>query len=34
LLSTAAPSYSIWKDFEEKGDLFQAAISHIAADTA
>lgn len=26
LLSTAAPSYSIWKDFEEKGDLFQKAV--------
>ncbi|PIX62033.1 hypothetical protein CO057_02720 [Candidatus Uhrbacteria bacterium CG_4_9_14_0_2_um_filter_41_50] len=23
LLSTASPSYSIWKNFEEKGDLFQ-----------
>ncbi len=23
LLSTAAPSYSCWKNFEEKGDLFQ-----------
>ncbi len=27
LLSTAAPSYSIWKDFEEKGDLFQQAVN-------
>ncbi len=26
LLSTAAPSYSVWKDFEEKGDLFQQAV--------
>lgn len=26
LLSTASPSYSIWKNFEEKGDLFKAAI--------
>jgi UDP-N-acetylmuramoylalanine--D-glutamate ligase len=26
LLSTAAPSYSIWKDFEEKGNLFQQAV--------
>lgn len=25
LLSTAAPSYLLWKDFEEKGDQFQAA---------
>lgn len=23
LLSTASPSYSLWKNFEEKGDLFQ-----------
>lgn len=23
LLSTASPSYSVWKNFEEKGDLFQ-----------
>ncbi len=27
LLSTAAPSYSVWKDFEEKGDLFQKAVA-------
>ena len=26
LLSTASPSYSIFKNFEEKGDLFQAEI--------
>ncbi len=26
LLSTAAPSYSLWHDFEEKGDLFQTAV--------
>jgi UDP-N-acetylmuramoylalanine--D-glutamate ligase len=26
LLSTASPSYSLWKDFEEKGDLFQKAV--------
>ncbi|MGH7238132.1 MAG: glutamate ligase domain-containing protein, partial [Candidatus Saccharimonadales bacterium] len=26
LLSTAAPSYSLWKDFEDKGDQFQAAV--------
>ena len=26
LLSTASPSYSIWKDFEEKGDQFQKAV--------
>jgi len=26
LLSTASPSYSLWKNFEEKGDLFQKFI--------
>lgn len=26
LLSTASPSYSLWKNFEEKGDLFQKYI--------
>ena len=26
LLSTASPSYSIWKNFEEKGDLFQRYV--------
>ncbi len=26
LLSTASPSYSVWKNFEEKGDLFQAQV--------
>ena len=26
LLSTASPSYSIWKNFEEKGDLFQKYV--------
>lgn len=26
LLSTASPSYSIWKNFEEKGDLFQMYV--------
>lgn len=29
LLSTAAPSYSLWRDFEEKGDQFQAAVQAI-----
>jgi len=29
LLSTAAPSYSVWKDFEEKGDLFQKAVKDL-----
>ncbi|HSX42877.1 MAG TPA: UDP-N-acetylmuramoyl-L-alanine--D-glutamate ligase [Candidatus Saccharimonadales bacterium] len=27
LLSTAAPSYLIWKDFEDKGDQFQDAVN-------
>jgi UDP-N-acetylmuramoylalanine--D-glutamate ligase len=26
LLSTASPSYSVWKNFEEKGDLFQKFV--------
>jgi UDP-N-acetylmuramoylalanine--D-glutamate ligase len=26
LLSTASPSYSLWKNFEEKGDLFQKYV--------
>lgn len=26
LLSTAAPSYSVWKNFEDKGDQFQQAV--------
>lgn len=26
LLSTASPSYSVWKDFEEKGEMFQKAV--------
>jgi UDP-N-acetylmuramoylalanine--D-glutamate ligase len=30
LLSTASPSYSVWKDFEEKGDLFQKAVLSIS----
>lgn len=33
LLSTAAPSYSIWKDFEEKGDLFQEAVQKLPNDS-
>lgn len=28
LLSTASPSYSIWKNFEEKGDLFQHLVKN------
>lgn len=30
LLSTASPSYSIWKNFEEKGRLYQLAIQNFA----
>ena len=26
LLSTASPSYSLWKNFEEKGTLFQEYV--------
>jgi len=26
LLSTASPSYSVWKNFEEKGDLFKLYV--------
>ncbi|MDR3169034.1 MAG: hypothetical protein LBU27_04685 [Candidatus Peribacteria bacterium] len=26
LLSTASPSYTVWKNFEEKGDLFQKYV--------
>jgi UDP-N-acetylmuramoylalanine--D-glutamate ligase len=26
LLSTASPSYTVWKNFEEKGDLFQKFV--------
>jgi UDP-N-acetylmuramoylalanine--D-glutamate ligase len=29
LLSTAAPSYLLWKDFEDKGDQFQAEVSKL-----
>lgn len=29
LLSTAAPSYSLWRDFEEKGNQFQAAVANL-----
>jgi UDP-N-acetylmuramoyl-L-alanine---L-glutamate ligase len=31
LLSCGAPSYSIWKDFEEKGNQFQAAVHALTA---
>jgi UDP-N-acetylmuramoylalanine--D-glutamate ligase len=30
LLSTASPSYSLWKNFEEKGDEFAAAVRALA----
>jgi len=30
LLSTASPSYSIWKNFEEKGDLFKKYVKEMA----
>lgn len=29
LLSTASPSYSLWKNFEEKGDLFKKYIKEL-----
>lgn len=29
LLSTASPSYSIWKNYEEKGNLFQAQVKQL-----
>lgn len=29
LLSTATPSFSLWKDFEEKGDLFQKWVMEL-----
>jgi UDP-N-acetylmuramoylalanine--D-glutamate ligase len=31
LLSTASPSYSIWKNFEEKGDIFQGAVKRLGS---
>ncbi|OGI96872.1 hypothetical protein A3I84_03090 [Candidatus Nomurabacteria bacterium RIFCSPLOWO2_02_FULL_36_8] len=31
LLSTASPSYSIWKNFEEKGDLFKKFVKQYGA---
>jgi UDP-N-acetylmuramoylalanine--D-glutamate ligase len=30
LLSTAAPSYVLWADFEDKGDQFQSAVTALA----
>lgn len=29
LLSTASPSYSVWKNFEEKGDLFKKYVREL-----
>lgn len=34
LLSTASPSYSVWKNFEEKGDLFQAFVKKLGKGTS
>ncbi len=34
LLSTASPSYSIWKNFEEKGELFQKYIRELGSTAA
>jgi UDP-N-acetylmuramoylalanine--D-glutamate ligase len=31
LLSTASPSYSVWKSFEEKGDLFQKHVKELGS---
>jgi UDP-N-acetylmuramoylalanine--D-glutamate ligase len=30
LLSCASPSYSLWKNFEEKGDQFQTMVKKLA----
>jgi UDP-N-acetylmuramoylalanine-D-glutamate ligase len=30
LLSTASPSYSVWKNFEEKGDEFKKFVKLLA----
>ena len=32
LLSTASPSYTIWKNFEEKGDIFQLYVRQLGND--
>lgn len=32
LLSTASPSYSVWKDFEEKWNLFQQYVKELATE--
>lgn len=34
LLSSAAPSYSIWKDYEEKGQQFQEAVASLPDEPA
>jgi UDP-N-acetylmuramoylalanine--D-glutamate ligase len=31
LLSTASPSYTVWKNFEEKGDQFKYFVTHHGA---
>jgi len=31
LLSTASPSYRLWKNYEEKGDLFAKSVQELAA---
>ncbi len=31
LLSTASPSYTLWKNFEEKGDEFQKQVISMGA---
>ncbi|MCA9371312.1 UDP-N-acetylmuramoyl-L-alanine--D-glutamate ligase [Candidatus Woesebacteria bacterium] len=33
LLSTASPSYSIWKNFEEKGDMFAEEVKRLGSKT-
>jgi UDP-N-acetylmuramoylalanine--D-glutamate ligase len=33
LLSTASPSYSLWKNFEEKGDLFQKFVKQLGTNS-
>jgi UDP-N-acetylmuramoylalanine--D-glutamate ligase len=31
LLSTASPSYSVWKNFEEKGDIFKKLVKELGS---
>ncbi|NTW75361.1 MAG: UDP-N-acetylmuramoyl-L-alanine--D-glutamate ligase [Candidatus Moranbacteria bacterium] len=33
LLSTASPSYTLWKNFEEKGDSFRRSVETFSGDT-